>query len=256
MAARGGGDADAEDLRQELSGLRARDLKQQLKDMGVDSSDIFEKDEFIDRIVDARLNGGGAAGADQAADAEAPVPDDPPLEEDAGAATSTKQSEVLEKCRALKVKELRTELGTRGMPWADCLEKEELVQRLAAVMAEEAEFSNSGRFTPGNVVQLSGSELEEELRDGSSPLLLDVFATWCGPCQFMAPQLASAAATLGGRVRVAKMDSDENPDMATRLKVGGLPTIILFGRDGKELTRQEGAVMEQQLIDMVSRAGA
>lgn len=55
--------------------------------------------------------------------------------------------------------------------------------------------------------------------------LIDVYATWCGPCKMMAPQLDEAAAELGDKVRVAKIDSDEYPEWAGRLQVKGLPTV-------------------------------
>lgn len=159
----------------------------------------------------------------------------------------------------MEVKELRTELGTRGKPWADCFEKEELVLRLVGVLAEEtiaqAIFCRSGRVTPGTVATLTAAELEEELGDPSTPLLLDVYATWCGPCALMAPQLEAAARRLGPRVRVAKMDSDVEQAMCSQLRVGGLPTVILFNQRGEEVGRQEGAMTDQQVISMVEAAG-
>lgn len=164
------------------------------------------------------------------------------------------RADIRERCRSMTVKELRTELGKRGLPWADALEKSELVDRLTEVLLKEGQFSRSGRFSPGSVSKLTGPELDEELKDTSSPLLLDVYATWCGPCQMMAPFLEAAAKELGGRVRVAKLDSDAESIMATRLQVGGLPTIILFDRQGKEVARQEGALMTQQLVSMVEDA--
>eukprot|EP00929_Paragymnodinium_shiwhaense_P041817 TRINITY_DN21714_c0_g1_i1.p1 TRINITY_DN21714_c0_g1~~TRINITY_DN21714_c0_g1_i1.p1 ORF type:complete len:243 (-),score=51.77 TRINITY_DN21714_c0_g1_i1:229-957(-) len=164
-------------------------------------------------------------------------------------------TDILERCRAMRVKELRTELGTRGIAWADALDKDELVERLAKVLAEESSFSKSGRFRPGQVASLTGSELEEELKDGSTPLLLDVYATWCGPCQFMAPFLEAAAKKWGGKMRVAKLDSDSNPEKSTQLKVYGLPTLILYDRQGNEMFRKEGAHSEAQLLQMVNNAG-
>lgn len=163
--------------------------------------------------------------------------------------------DILARCWAMRIKELRTELGTRGIPWADALEKDELVQRLAAVLSKEAAYCSTGRVRPGAVAQLTGPELDKELAYPSTPILLDVFATWCGPCKMMAPQMESAARTLGSTVRLVKVDSDQEPEIATRLHVGGLPTLILFNRDGVEVARQEGAVMEQQILDMVKAAG-
>jgi len=70
----------------------------------------------------------------------------------------------------------------------------------------------------------------------------------------MVPHLEAAAQRLGARVRVAKLDSDKEPAWASQLRVGGLPTVILFDKDGNEVTRQEGAVMDQALVSMAERA--
>jgi len=262
-AASSAASADEADVRAEVEQLRAREIKQQLEAAGVSTADIFEKDDLADRLVQFRLGGdvGGAPAAakDEPAESAGEVAAASAGGEGGEGGEVVVDAETLERCRAMRVKELRTELGTRDIPWADAFEKEELVQRLARVFANEAasraSFCRSGRILPGAVAHLSGEELEEELQDGSTPLLLDVYATWCGPCQMMAPYFESAAKKLGSRVRVAKIDSDKAPDQASKLRVGGLPTIILFGRDGKEVMRQEGALMEQQLIDMVNRAG-
>jgi len=232
------------EIRAELQGMRAREIKQKLEALGVDAADAFEKSELVERLVRAQLDGVQAPSQEaptdstaneKAADSGAPSPD------------------IVERCRAMRVQELRTELGSRGIRWADAVDKDELVERLASVMATEASFSSSGRLRPGAVSKLNGAELTIELDHGTTPLLLDVYATWCGPCQMMAPHLEAAAKSLGNRVRVAKVDSDEEPAWATKLRVGGLPTIILFDKNGQEVTRQEGALMEQQLVSMVSR---
>lgn len=66
----------------------------------------------------------------------------------------------------------------------------------------------------------------------------------------MAPQLQQAAFEFKNRVRVAKMDSDQYPDVAGQLRVQGLPTLVLF-RDGKEITRIEGALLKEQIVQWV-----
>ena len=78
-----------------------------------------------------------------------------------------------------------------------------------------------------------------------------VYATWCGPCTMMAPQLEAAAKELGASVRVAKIDSDKYSQWSSRLKVGGLPTLIVFSKQGKEIKRQEGALMKNMIVDLV-----
>lgn len=70
-------------------------------------------------------------------------------------------------------------------------------------------------------------------------------------CKMMSPFLEEAASELGDKVRVAKMDSDQNAEWSGKLKVQGLPTIIVFdGKTGKELERVEGALMKDQLLQL------
>lgn len=214
--------------------------------MGVNTADAFEKDELAERLVQARMEGKTAE----------PEPAGPPPEEaSASGDDGSVPADILARCQAMKASELRTELGSRGISWADALEKEELVQRLAPILAEEASFSHSGALRPGVVGHLSAVQLVQELETPSpTPLLLDVYATWCGPCQMMAPELEALARSQGAALRVAKMDSDQEPGMSTDLRVGGLPTVIVFDRFGNEVARQEGALMQQQLLELVTRS--
>lgn len=77
-------------------------------------------------------------------------------------------------------------------------------------------------------------------------LLLDVWASWCGPCRLMAPLMEWAAEIYGERLRVAKLEADPNPLTIAQLDVQGLPTLILFRR-GEEVARHEGAIPKEQL---------
>ena len=156
-----------------------------------------------------------------------------------------------EELRKLRAKELQAELGKRNIRWQNFLEKEELVVALSEALEAAENFSGSGAMTPGLVAELTAEQVELELQHDGAPLLLDVYATWCGPCQLMAPELRKAAAELGATARVGKLDSDAYPKLAETLRVGGLPTIIAF-RGGREATRVEGAVMAGDLVRMVS----
>mmetsp|Transcript_34035 Transcript_34035/g.119015 ORF Transcript_34035/g.119015 Transcript_34035/m.119015 type:complete len:182 (+) Transcript_34035:77-622(+) len=163
---------------------------------------------------------------------------------------------AVDELRAMKVADLRQALGERGISWASYIEKEELVTALAGAMANEENFCPSGLVTLGAVSELTGEGFEIEVQSDSKALLLvDVYATWCGPCLLMAPELAKAAKTLGAKARVAKIDSDKEPDLASRLKVSALPTILLF-RGGEEVGRVEGAMMAAQLVKFVEAYAA
>mmetsp|Transcript_22618 Transcript_22618/g.69904 ORF Transcript_22618/g.69904 Transcript_22618/m.69904 type:complete len:199 (-) Transcript_22618:15-611(-) len=154
-----------------------------------------------------------------------------------------------EELRGLRVKELQAELGRRNIRWQTFLEKEELVVALSQALEAEKDFSASKAMTPGKVAELTAEQVELEIQQGSTPFLLDVYAKWCGPCQLMAPELEKAAAELGASCRVGKLDSDAWPQLAETLRVGGLPTLLVF-RDGQEAKRVEGALMSGDLVQM------
>ncbi len=78
-------------------------------------------------------------------------------------------------------------------------------------------------------------------------VLVDFFATWCGPCKMMTPILEQVKKSLGETVRIVKVDVDRNTAAAQQFQVQGVPTLILF-RAGKVLWRQSGVVQAQQLI--------
>jgi len=102
----------------------------------------------------------------------------------------------------------------------------------------------------GSVRQVNTAEFEEAIQDCSTPILVDVFAVWCGPCQLMAPEFEKVAETFGDRCRVLKIDSDEEPDVASALQIRGLPTVLLIN-DMSVIMRAEGALMADELCQLV-----
>lgn len=88
----------------------------------------------------------------------------------------------------------------------------------------------------------------QELLDGSSiPVLVDFYATWCGPCQIMSPILDQVGANLRDRLQVVKIDTDKYPNLATQYHIEALPTLVLF-KNGQPAERIEGVVQAPQLI--------
>ena len=83
------------------------------------------------------------------------------------------------------------------------------------------------------------------------PVLVDFHALWCGPCKVQSPILKEVASELGDRVRVIKIDVDQNPELANRYKVQGVPTLMIF-KNGEMKYRQAGLHTKQQVLDAVS----
>lgn len=83
------------------------------------------------------------------------------------------------------------------------------------------------------------------------PVLVDFFATWCGPCQTLAPILKEVKGSLGNRISIIKIDVDKNQQLAAQYQVRGVPTMILF-QNGKQLWRQSGVVSSSDLIKIIT----
>ena len=96
------------------------------------------------------------------------------------------------------------------------------------------------------VHSLSDANFQAEVMEYSGLVLVDVWATWCGPCRLMAPLMDWAASTYGDGLKVCKWEADPNPTSRDALQVQGLPALVLF-RNGQELARHEGAMAQPQL---------
>lgn len=88
----------------------------------------------------------------------------------------------------------------------------------------------------------------EELLSGSDvPVLVDFYATWCGPCQMMAPILEKVNTQLKGRLQVVKIDTDKYPQLASQYQIHALPTLVLF-KNAQPVERIEGVLPAEQII--------
>ena len=190
----------------DVSSMRVKEIKDELEERGIDYTDCFDKESMVSRLVDAR------SGKVQAIAEENPKTDQKKEDEEeeeegqdkqtepAAASTSSASSSspetktvvnnfdkdaALEELRDMRVRELREELGRRQISRAGLFEKEDLIQALLKAREMASNFSTTGLCMPGQVADLTGDELDQEMKHLSTPLLLDVYATWCGPCQMV-----------------------------------------------------------------------
>ena len=91
-----------------------------------------------------------------------------------------------------------------------------------------------------------------ELIQSEKPVLVDIFAEWCGPCKMMAPILKQVKEEIGDSASIVKVDVDKNPYAAAAYQVQGVPTLILF-KEGKVLWRQSGVVQKNGLVGVIKK---
>jgi len=101
---------------------------------------------------------------------------------------------------------------------------------------------------------VSDADFDKEVLQSSEPVVVDFFADWCGPCKAMAPALEQVAAELKGKVKVVKLDVDQNPDTTQAYRIQAMPTLMIF-KDGKVAAQRVGAlVQKKQLQDWINGA--
>ena len=89
-----------------------------------------------------------------------------------------------------------------------------------------------------------------ELINSEKPVLIDFYATWCGPCQLLAPILKEVKDTLGDSITILKVDVDKNQELAAIQQVRGVPTMVLY-QNGQLLWRQSGVVSKEEIIQTI-----
>ena len=106
--------------------------------------------------------------------------------------------------------------------------------------------SCSAALFSGKPTDVTGDMLQRQVKRGTLPVIVDVWAPWCGPCKFMGPEYEEVAQAMEPRARFLKLNSDNEQQLAGALQIRGIPTMILF-RDGKEVDRVSGAMQASQI---------
>ncbi len=100
----------------------------------------------------------------------------------------------------------------------------------------------------GEVIHLTDANFDKEVMESSLPTLTDFWAAWCGPCKMIAPIVEQLAQEYGGKMKVTKLDVDQNPTVATRFGVMSIPTLILF-KNGQPVERIVGYMPKEKLLE-------
>ena len=107
----------------------------------------------------------------------------------------------------------------------------------------------------GLINKITAKTFEAEVLQSKVPVLVDLYADWCGPCRMMAPLLEKLAAELDGRVKIVKIDTDAQPDLAAEFQVSGIPMLVMMHR-GEAVAESIGVVSRQRIMQMVDVATA
>ena len=99
-------------------------------------------------------------------------------------------------------------------------------------------------------LQLADNNFKKEVEQGKGLTVVDFWAPWCGPCQMMGPVIEELAKEYEGKVKIGKLNVDENPETSQNFQVMSIPTIVFF-KDGKEVERVVGAKDKESLMDKI-----
>jgi len=101
------------------------------------------------------------------------------------------------------------------------------------------------------VSKVSDKDFETEVLKSTEPVVVDFWAEWCGPCRMIAPALEEIAGTMNGKVKIVKLNVDENPATAAKYGIMSIPTLMLF-KNGELASRQVGAAPKQKLEQWIT----
>ena len=105
----------------------------------------------------------------------------------------------------------------------------------------------------GSVLEISDTNFEQEVTKSPVPVLVDMWAAWCGPCRLIAPVVEELAGKYQGKLKVGKLNVDDYPQLAGQHRIMNIPTLLLF-KGGKEVDRIVGVVPKEELVRRVEKA--
>jgi len=117
-------------------------------------------------------------------------------------------------------------------------------------MGSPETVTTQGAAANGATTKISDQSFEKDVLKSGQPVLVDFWAEWCGPCKMIAPALEEMAGSLAGKLTVAKMNIDENPQTPKKYGVRGIPTLMLF-KDGQVAATKVGALPKNKLREWV-----
>ena len=100
------------------------------------------------------------------------------------------------------------------------------------------------------IVILTSANFDETIKSSTTPILVDFWAEWCGPCKMIAQILSEVADEYAGKIKICKVDVDSNPETAAKFNVRGIPTLLVFKNGTVEATKV-GALSKSQLVEFV-----
>ena len=102
------------------------------------------------------------------------------------------------------------------------------------------------------VAAATDANFKTEVEDSTVPVLVDFWAPWCGPCRALTPVIEELSSEYDGRVKVLKLNTDENPEVATKLGIRSIPTVLLFSK-GQVIEQTVGAMPKRHFVDMLEK---
>ncbi|MDD5454373.1 MAG: thioredoxin [Candidatus Ratteibacteria bacterium] len=103
-------------------------------------------------------------------------------------------------------------------------------------------------------IKFTDANFEKEVLQSNIPVFVDFWASWCPPCKMIEPVIEELAEELDGKIKVGKLNIDQNPKTSAMFQIAGAPTLMLL-KEGKILMREVGARSKQQLLEMIKKAG-